>query len=255
MHSTSVKKVFLGLPAYNEKDSIQPLFEKVLELKKCAAFDLEVLLYDDGCTDGTKEVVNEWTDRLSITYLDGVVNKGLGTGMNVLLAHFAKNSNTSDVLVIMDCDDTHDPAQIPQMIAKLQAKKNASVVIASRYRKGATVKGVAAHRVMMSLFAAMLYKLIHPIFGVRDYTCGFRLYTHEIINRVMNKYSSPLLKERGFACMVELLLKLSKVKAKMTEVPMLLRYDNKRSASKMDVSGNAFRLLNKLLDWRIRGMA
>jgi dolichol-phosphate mannosyltransferase len=258
MESTSVqkvKKVFLGLPAYNEKDSIDPLFEKIEQLIKTSSINLEVLVYDDGCTDGTHAAVNQWTDRLSITYLDGVVNKGLGTGMNELLTHFANHSTSQDVLVIMDCDDTHDPNQIPQMIAALQKKSGTSVVIASRYRQGAFVKGVPPHRIAMSLFAAMLYKIIHPIKYVRDYTCGYRLYTHDIIKKLLSEHTSPVLKERGFACMVELLLKLKNVKAQMTEVPMLLRYDNKRSASKMDVSGNAFRLLKKLLDWRVRGLA
>jgi dolichol-phosphate mannosyltransferase len=169
--------------------------------------------------------------------------------------YFAGHSESNDVLAIMDCDDTHDPAQISQMLKKLQSVNHCNVVIASRYRQGATIKGLSSHRVLLSLFAAILYKLIHPINSVRDYTCGYRLYTHQIIKELITKNSSPLLKERGFSCMVELLLRLKQINAIMAEVPLLLRYDNKRSASKMDVSGNAIRLLKKLLDWRIRGLA
>lgn len=250
-----IKKVYLGLPSYNEQDSIQPLFEKLYQLKNSASFDVEILFYDDGCTDKTKEEVNKWNDKLSITYLDGVVNKGLGTGMNVLVSHFVKSATPQDALAIMDCDDTHDPAQIPQMIQALQAKCQPDLVIASRFRKGAFVSGVPLLRVIMSLGAATLYKMIHPIKRVKDYTCGYRLYTYHILQKLISSYSAPVLKERGFACMVELLLKLRVLKAKMIEVPLSLRYDNKRSASKMDVSGNASRLLKKLIDWRVRGMA
>lgn len=250
------RKVYLGLPAYNEKDSIHPLFQKIAQLKEVSLSNLDVLFYDDGCTDGTKEVVQSWMNRsLTITYLDGVVNKGLGTGINTIIEHFVTHASSNDVLVIMDCDDTHDPAQIPQMISALEKNNQINIVIASRYRSGALISGVPFFRVVMSLGAAMLYKMVHPLKGARDYTCGYRLYTHEILARATHTYSSPLLKERGFSCMVELLLKLKHVGGKVAEIPLLLSYDNKRSASKMDVSGNAFRLFKKLLDWKIRGLA
>jgi dolichol-phosphate mannosyltransferase len=254
MPSQVIKKVFLGLPAYNEQDSIQPLFEKIFKLKQTTPLDLEILFYDDGCTDSTKEKVRQWSDKLNITYLDGVINKGLGIGTNELLNYFVKNGTDIDVLVIMDCDDTHDPAQIPDMLTALEKNKDCNIVIASRYRKGAFVKGVPMHRVLMSIGAAILYKCIHPLKNVLDYTCGYRLYTHDIIMKTYTFYKGAILKERGFACMVELLLKLKKSDANVVEIPLLLRYDNKRSDSKMDVSSNAFRLLKKLWDWRIRGM-
>ena len=63
-----------------------------------------------------------------------------------------------------------------------------------------------------------------------------------------------LIEERGFACMVELLLKLNHLGAKMCEVPLDLRYDLKQSASKMDVGSNTTRLLKKLVAWRVRGL-
>lgn len=254
MTTRSIKKVFFGLPAYNEKDSIQPLFEKIASLKETAPFELEILFYDDGCTDGTKEAVTPWLSKLPITYLDGQVNKGLGTGMNTLLSHFVKHGTNDDALVIMDCDDTHDPAQIPEMVRVLESSMKTDVVIASRYRQGALVKGVPIHRVWMSIFAALLYKAIHPIRNARDYTCGYRLYSHACLSKAMSQYSEPLIKERGFACMVELLLKVKSVGTGVAEIPLRLRYDNKRSASKMDVSGNAFRLLKKLVAWRTGGL-
>lgn len=249
-----VNKVYLGLPAYNEKASIQPLFEKIASLKQSLRPDLEILFYDDGCNDGTREAVAAHGHSLPVTYLDGIVNKGLGTGVNTILAHFGQHSSQNEVLVIMDCDDTHDPAQIPQMITALETAQ-ADMVIASRYRKGGFIRGVPFHRIIMSVGAAVLYKIVHPMRHVRDYTCGYRLYTHDIVNKALKANTTPLLKERGFSCMVELLLRLKGVRAKAVEIPMLLSYDNKRSASKMDVSGNAFRLLKKLLEWRLRGLA
>ena len=246
--------IFLGLPAYNEQDSIGPLFSRIEKLSAQLFTPLTVMVYDDGCSDATKGEVLKWTSRLDIKYLDGVVNKGLGAGVSALTAEFAKIGKKDDVLVLMDCDDTHDPAQILQMIDVLEKHPETDVVIASRYRKGSTISGVPFNRIVLSIGAAMLYKSVHPIFHVRDYTCGYRAYRHSIVVHAMSKFSPLFLKESGFACMVELLLKLKKAGAKMREIPLQLAYDNKMSPSKMDVSGNVLRLSKKLFTWRVVGM-
>ncbi len=247
-------KLFLGLPAYNERDSIAPLFARIQKFSATSSSPLSVMVYDDGCKDGTKEEVLKWTSHLDIIYLDGVVNKGLGAGMNALVSEFAKIGQKDDVLIIMDCDDTHDPAQISQMLNVFEKYPETDVVIASRYRRGATITGVPFHRIILSIGAAMLYKSVHPICHVRDYTCGYRAYRYPIIIRAMSKITPPFLKESGFACMVELLLKLKKAGAKMREIPLQLAYDNKMSASKMDVSGNVICLSKKLFTWCFMGM-
>lgn len=249
-----MRKIYLGLPAYNEEASIDPLFTRIEAFVKASGANLIVMVYDDGCVDKTKEKVMEWTDRLSVHYLDGVVNKGLGTGLNTLVTEFANIGLEDDVLVVMDCDDTHDPAQIDELTAVFDSYAEVDVVIASRYRKGATITGVPLSRLILSYGAAALYKTVHPIAHVRDYTCGYRIYRHRAIVRAIAHYTPPLVKERGFACMVELLLKLKHSGAKMREIPLRLAYDNKQSASKMDVSGNTSRLLKKLVSWRLEGL-
>lgn len=249
-----INKIFFGLPAFNEEESINSLFNKIYLFKKSLGLDLEIIFYDDGSTDKTKAAVDLWTDKMCIHYLNNNVNNGLGTAINVLISHFIKNATNNDILIIMDCDNTHNPEQTRQMISALQNNKNTDVIIASRYRKGSYIQGLSYFRIVLSIFAALLYKLIHPIPHVRDYTCGYRLYTYDIIFKLHNHYSSPILKEKNFACMVELILKLKKLNANMREIPLLLRYDQKKSASKMNISENAIRLLKKLLVWKIRGL-
>ncbi len=247
-------KIYLGLPAYNEEKSIKQLFTRIHRLQASLSAPLVVLFFDDGCQDRTKQEVFAWTSTLEVIYLDGVVNKGLGAGMNALLSEFDMRGQNGDVLVIMDCDDTHDPGQIPQMQEVLNERPDVDVVIASRYRRGATVTGVPFHRILFSIGAIMLYKVVHPIWHARDYTCGYRAYRHKIVRQTLSSFESPLLKERGFSSMVELLLKLNRVGAKMREIPLILTYENKRSASKMNATGNAFRLLSRVLAWRFGGL-
>lgn len=250
-----MEKIYLGLPAYNEEASIKPLFIRVEALQKKMSQQIVVMVYDDGCVDNTRAEVMAWENRLSIIYLDGVVNKGLGAGMSALMSEFAARGEADDILVVMDCDDTHDPEQIPMMLKVLDKNSSTEVIIASRYRLGASISGVPFFRVMLSIGAAMLYKTVHPIWHVRDYTCGYRAYRLAAVKRAFAKYGKPLLKERGFASMVELLLKIARAGARFQEIPLALAYDNKLSASKMDVSGNSIRLLKKLIIWRVEGLS
>jgi len=247
----SVRTLWIGLPAYNEAASIAPLFGRILETFPDKSLGYRVLLYNDGCTDGTVAAARAWEDRLNIEIIGRAENLGLGQGLRSLVTHVAGQGRPDDALFVMDCDDTHHPRQIPGMAALLA---DCDVVIASRYRRGARIAGVAAHRRLLSLGAAVLFKAIHPVRGVLDYTCGYRGYRAALLQRALAHYRNDLVRERGFACMVELLLKLNHLGARMREVPLDLRYDLKQGASKMDVGGNTSRLLSKLVSWRLHGL-
>ena len=128
------------------------------------------------------------------------------------------------------------------------------VIVASRYRSGATISGVPPIRRLMSRGAGVLFKLLHPISGIRDYSCGYRLYTRELLERAVATWGSDLIEQRGFASMVELLLKLGKMGAKAGEIPLQLRYDQKRGEGKLPVAENSTRLLKLMWKWRRSGL-
>lgn len=248
----SGRRVWIGLPAYNEEATIPALFPRFLSVFPDRAMPYRIVLYNDGCTDGTVAAAAAWQDRLNVEIIGRPQNMGLGQGVRSLVEHVARAGGPEDILFIMDCDDTHHPCQFAAMIAALDTGHD--VVIASRYRAGAHVAGVAAHRRLLSLGAAVLFKLLHPCRGVLDYTCGYRGYRVALLKHALEAHGGNLVRERGFACMVELLLKLRRLGARMCEVPIDLRYDLKRSASKMDIGGNTLRLLRKLIGWRVRGL-
>ena len=244
--------IWIGLPAYNEEATIAALFPRFKQVFPDKSGSYRMVLYNDGCTDRTVERALEWSGELNIEVIGKTVNMGLGEGLRSLIAHVAGNGTEDDVLFIMDCDDTHHPDQFSAMLSALA--RGHDVVIASRYRRGSRVAGLAPHRRLLSFAAATLFKLLHNCPGVRDYTCGFRGYRVGLLQRAQRHYGERLIEEHGFACMVELLLKLNRVGARMCEIPIDLRYDLKQSASKMDIGGNTARLLRKLMAWRLRGL-
>ena len=245
------RRVLIGLPAYNEEIALPRLLARIAPLAETAAAPVTVVFYNDGSTDATLRIARDWQQRLPLVVLDGVVNKGLGAGLRALIDHAVANAGDDDVFIVMDCDDTHDPAQIGDMLKKLDA--GADVVIGSRYVGGAMVRGVPALRRLTARGAALLFKTVHPVRGVWDYTCGYRAYRVVALKRAAAKYGSGLIAEPGFACMAELLLKLNALGARFAEIPLRLRYDLKPTATKMDVGSNIRRLSVLLLRWRLRG--
>jgi dolichol-phosphate mannosyltransferase len=77
---------------------------------------------------------------------------------------------------------------------------------------------------------------------IKDYSSGYRAYRTEALQRLLRR-SGRLVNESGFSCMMELLLNLRAAGARAAEVPLVLRYDLKRSESKMDVGHTIVRYL------------
>lgn len=240
--------IYLGLPAFNEELSIDPLFQRIYELQQTIG-EFPVLLYDDGSTDSTAKSAQAWVGRLDVTVVDGVVNQGLGAALRGLIATFLDTAIGGDVLVLMDCDDTHDPAQIPDLVQALP-RNSMAVSIASRYRKGSTIEGVPIVRTLASTGVLAIYKSVFPMRDVRDYSCGYRAYTYEVLDAVAAATNGQIVDENGFASMPELLLRTRGTGAKFNEIPLHLHYGRRLSESKMPVTDNSLRLLRNLVQWR-----
>jgi dolichol-phosphate mannosyltransferase len=141
-----------------------------------------------------------------------------------------------DAIVTMDADDTHSPELIPQMVGVLGAGYD--VVIASRYQPGACTMGVSTTRQVLSWGAGLLFRILLPMPGARDYTSGFRAYRASLVKQAIDRWGEQFIDRNDFSSMPRLLLRMRRLKAKAAEVPMVLRYDLKPGASKMSVGGN-----------------
>ena len=102
--------------------------------------------------------------------------------------------------------------------------------MASRYVGNGGQKGISTYRKFISLMANQFMKIFFNIKGLKEYSSGYRIYTYEIIDRAINVYGNNFiqLKGFGFACTLEKLVKLNLIGARITEVPFVLRYDEKK---------------------------
>lgn len=219
--------LILLLPAYNEEPAIGPLLERVAVA--LAGWRYQVVLVDDGSTDRTAEIARGYLDRLPLTIVARGRNGGLGAALRTGLEHVDK-LGPAGVLVTMDADNTQDPALIPEMVRAIE--DGADLVIASRFVPGAGSVGVPFYRRVLSGGASVLFGLAIGARGVRDYTCGYRCYRMDLIDRLRLRFH-PLIRARGFAVMTELLAKAAANGACCAEVPLVLRYDMKPGRSKL----------------------
>jgi len=224
--------VHIVLPAYDEAENLPALLTALAQTLAGLSSPGRVYLVDDGSRDATADVAMGFAPALSIIVERHARNLGLGRTLADGLARALAEAADADAIVTMDADDTHPPAVIPALLAALDA--GADVAVASRYVAGARLHGVPLHRRLLSLAAAQVVRAAAPVPGVRDVTCGFRAYRADALRRAAARYGQ-LVEADGFACMLDLLLKLHAVGATITEVPIDLRYDRKRGASKLRI--------------------
>ncbi len=243
MHITIV------LPAYNEEESLPPLLQRINDAYNLFGWDASVLVVNDGSKDNTLAVATNFKGDIKVDVLDIQPNGGLANAINRGMRKAIEGLKDTDIVVTLDADDSQNPFLIQRMMQ--QIAEGSDLVIASRYQPGARIKGLKSSRKMFSWAAGMLFRVFVGFEGIKDYTCGFRAYRVDMLRKTINYYGDKFITQKGFGCMVEVLLKVASQSATMNEVPMILRYDLKQGESKMNVKKTTQQTLRLLLDYKL----
>lgn len=225
--------IYVLLPAYNEEESLPVLVPKLKQVLEQQDEGYKIIVCDDGSSDETPTMLSQYSKELPLEIITHPINRGLGESSRDLFERVSEITKQGDVIIRMDCDDTHEPSYMPSIIKKVRSGYD--VVIASRFQPGGAQHGVSAYRGFISRCANLFMKVFFPIKSLQEYSCGYRGYRAEIIKEAIDFYGNNFiqLKGLGFTCTLEKLVKLKLLGAKFGEVPFELRYDQKRSASKM----------------------
>ena len=226
-------KVIVALPAFNEEESLPELLERLGESFADSNLPYEIVIVNDGSKDATASIVEQFARQMPVHLLNHAVNQGLGITIRDGLREAMERADERDIIVTMDADNTHPPGLIPRMVQMIH--EGCDVVIASRFEHGGSMTGVPLNRHLLSLGARVLFTVMFPTRGVRDYTSGFRAYRVSVLRDAFEKYGDNFVAETGFSCMADILLKLRKRGCVFGEAPLRLRYDLKGGQSKMQV--------------------
>lgn len=221
------------LPAYNEEANIGNLLARIDSALTETGLAYEIIVVNDGSRDRTEEILRSCADRYNLNILMHNRNMGYGTTIRDGLNAAANAAAPFDVIVTMDADESHNPGLIYRMVQLI--REGHDVVIASRFQPGGRVYGLSIPRRTASIGASLLFRILFPTTGVRDFTCGFRAFRASVLQEAFATYGPSFVDQEGFSSSVDIVLKLRRHNVIFGEVPMVLRYDLKLGESKMRV--------------------
>ncbi|CAN5738882.1 hypothetical protein BH20ACT23_BH20ACT23_09030 [soil metagenome] len=206
------------VPTFNERDNIFRVLASLLENTTA-----DVLVVDDSSPDGTQEIVAKLVASNDRVHLLVRPHKmGLGSAY---IAGFGWGADRGyETLCEMDADQSHDPAQIPRLLAAL---KDADLVIGSRYMPGGRVTNWGLTRRLLSRYANVYVRLWLRL-GVKDATSGFRAFRTETVQAL----DFSTVRSEGYGFQIEMTRRLVRSGRRVTEVPITF-VERAGGASKM----------------------
>lgn len=230
--------IYIVLPAFNEEKTLPKLLEEIGDHMEESRIPYQIIIVNDGSSDGTMEAIRNAMTIMPILCLEHPHNLGLSEAMKTGLFEAQRAASPRDIIITMDSDNTHTPGLIIRMVRLV--REGHDVVVGSRYQAGARVIGVPTYRKLLSFSASLIFRILFPIKGVKDYTSGYRAYRAKVIKDMFEVYGDEFIDRPGFSCMVDILLKIRKFPAIIGEAPLILRYDLKQSESKMNVAKTVY---------------
>jgi dolichol-phosphate mannosyltransferase len=205
-------KLSVILPCHNEVESLPSLRDRLLPVLAAiaAAHDVELVLVDDGSSDGTRAcaeamLANAHPVRLRIA--SHPVNRGLGAALRTGFANAR-----GDVLVTTDCDGTFDFGLIPGLLARLEPRVD--IVTASPHHPLGGMTGVPPMRGFLSRSCSAMYRVLVTR-TLHTYTSLFRAYRRSVIESVA-------FESDGFLAGTELLVRAVLCGYRVAELPVTL---------------------------------
>jgi dolichol-phosphate mannosyltransferase len=201
-------KVSVVIAAFNERENVVPLTERLRRILDSLAVDWELLYVVEGM-DGTHEALEAIArdvPRLKVLYR--AEPSGLGAAFR---RGFDAARADADFVVTMDADLNHQPEEIPTLLAAREAS-GADIVVGSRFVHGSSVTGIPLWKKALS---ASMNAAMRFLWGLktRDKTSGFRLYRGEVLR-------SLTFRNDNFAFLPELLIEASRRGWSIVEVPI-----------------------------------
>lgn len=232
-----MKNPWVVIPTYNERDNIEKM---ITALFTQPVPNLHVLIVDDSSPDGTGQTITKLQLRYPSLHLITQPKKsGLGRAYVVGFQHALKMG--ADALIQMDADFSHDPTDALHLLEMLE-KKNARLVIGSRYIHGIRVINWPLRRLFLSAAANLYVRLVTGM-PFTDATGGFRAWRAETLQAI----DLPTVKADGYGFQIVMAHRTWKKQLPITEIPIIFT-ERRAGQSKMSrqIIFEAFWLVWKL---------
>jgi dolichol-phosphate mannosyltransferase len=215
-----VPRAIVCLPTYDERENLEPM---VRALGAVLGPDDRVLVIDDSSPDGTGEIADRLAAELAwVDVLHRPRKEGLGRayldGFQRALAEGA------ELVLELDCDFSHDPADVPRLIAAADA---ADLVLGSRYVSGGGTRNWGLVRRAISRWGSLYAQVLLGL-RIRDLTGGFKCYRREVLETI----DLRAIRSRGYAFQIETTYRAVRAGFRVLEIPIRFT-DREVGGSKM----------------------
>ena len=203
------------LPTYNERANIEPM------LRALAPLGVNVLVIDDNSPDGTGEIADRLAGELD--FVSVLHRQGLGPAY---IAGFRRAlAEGADYVLEFDCDFSHDPKDVPRLIAACE--NGADLALGSRYVPGGGTRNWGLGRRFVSIGGSWYARTLLGV-GVRDLTGGFKCYRRQVLERI----DLDAVRSLGYAFQIETTYRTIRAGFSVVEVPIVFS-DRTEGTSKM----------------------
>ena len=203
--ATPSRRFLTALPVYNEVAHVEAVLDEVLRITP------DVLVVDDGSTDGTADLL---AGRRDIRLVRHDANRGYGAALAT--AYAATLAGAWEGLVTIDCAGQHQPRLIPEFVAAATSGA-ADIVSGSRYLKqfpGDSTPPAARRRINAEITAEINARLG---LAITDAFCGFKAYSRRALRRLH-------VTETGYAMPLEVWVQAAAAGLRIKELPVPLLY-------------------------------
>jgi glycosyltransferase involved in cell wall biosynthesis len=215
--------IYLCIPAHDEAATVGVLLWKIRNVMTDFGRDFEILVVDDGSTDGTPGVLERYRSSLPLTVLRNETPVGYGASVDRLLREVVERTPypKRDAAVVLQADFTEDPAQVVPLVKTLEG--GADIVAGAEERSGrrARPRGEKFARWAAPFLLGSTYREA----PVSDPLAGFRAYRAIVVKKAVRDDSAPLSSAAArWAANAQLLAALAPHARRIEEVPLSLRY-------------------------------
>lgn len=213
----ALRRAVVVIPTYNEHENLVPIVEAALaEQARVDGFDLHVLVADSHSSDGTLELAAELVAANPKVHLLDVNERGIGIGLYKGFTH-AIEQLEADVLLEMDADFQHNPADIPHFLRQIEAGYD--LVVGSRFL-AASGNRMPFYRRVLSVAANQVIRIVLGLRGITEVTTSYRAFARETFLRVPP--DAVPWSERSFIPVPVFLVRMLEYGARATEIPITM---------------------------------
>jgi glycosyltransferase involved in cell wall biosynthesis len=213
--------LYICIPAHNESTTIGVLLWRIRKVFQGYSREYEVIVYDDGSTDGTSDILQPYLEVCPLTVLRETKHLGYGPAVERLCREVSRRTRypRRDAMIVMQGDFTDQPEHLPELVKRFEG--GADIVIGER---DLTALPRQARR--LRALAPWVLRFSLAITGVDDPFSSFRLYRISLIRELLKSIGEkPLISSEGWAANVELLMHTVPLARRVERVTLAPRYD------------------------------